>query len=520
MKNNVINMLPALLILTVAVFLLGCTSDDENNQSNAINQSNELNQNSPYETYNKFVISSLENNTDDYAARLSKNIDSSDDFAKGDIKFIQWRLSKSEICPYMNFYFSAINNSSECEERAILYETIASLSTDCNLDKENYITLAKSEWQLCNMSWRANALEKTLDFKNYTIANLTINAKNATKMILGMSYIIIDNNSIIGIQNERVTRDWLSGKISKSPFAAPTGSSVHKTFYEELSYNYSELRPDIGWHEGGRLLDLINNSNASAIAFSGTLIKKINGTWYAPDENGIFMFEILSDKVENYPTVRFLADDLALMVDTHGISSIVEQSIRKNVTVAMGCCDSVGKIMAADYLSQRNISVYCPTDNQLYLLLGSSANIIGSAPIKKYSNYAVIGNQSIEIFLNETIIVETTSNPSAMRYYETPDLYFTALKEKTGLNLSLIKISIDDFNGSQELIDSAHLENASIIAARVYNYADYKPLHDWLNESIKNRLVLFHSVSYPYGYLLYQEFPNQTSFGDINPIFK
>jgi hypothetical protein len=60
---------------------------------------------------------------------------------------------------------------------------------------------------------------------------------------------------------------------------------------------------------------------------------------------------------------------------------------------------------------------------------------------------------------------------------------------------------------------------ANVIAARVFNSNDYESLKRWLYQSSKRKVILFHSSSYPYGYLLFKEFPEQTTFDDPNPVF-
>ena len=42
----------------------------------------------------------------------------------------------------------------------------------------------------------------------------------------------------------------------------------------------------------------------------------------------------------------------------------------------------------------------------------------------------------------------------------------------------------------------------------------------WLREHPGTRAILFRSAVYPDGFRLFDEFPGQTSFGDIRPILK
>jgi hypothetical protein len=246
---------------------------------------------------------------------------------------------------------------------------------------------------------------------------------------------------------------------------------------------------------------------------TGTIVKKINNTWYAPNENGIFMFEVPVDKVE-YPTTRFFRDDLALIIDTHGINMLVEQAINSNATVVVGCCDAPSKIKAALYLNEKGIKVICNTDKYLSLLLGQTNLTIGSAPFESNNGSVVIGNRPLVFNFNEEIIVENATEDYSLSYYSTPTIYFSHFPE-----LKLTYVTINGFNQTSMLVGKAQENKAHIIAARVYNENDYAVLKRWLEDSEKNKLLLFHSISYPYGYLLFQEYPNQTTFGDIMPIF-
>jgi len=45
-------------------------------------------------------------------------------------------------------------------------------------------------------------------------------------------------------------------------------------------------------------------------------------------------------------------------------------------------------------------------------------------------------------------------------------------------------------------------------------------VYEWLREDGSRRAVLFHTAAYPEGYKLFFEFPRQTSFGDVHPVFE
>jgi hypothetical protein len=50
--------------------------------------------------------------------------------------------------------------------------------------------------------------------------------------------------------------------------------------------------------------------------------------------------------------------------------------------------------------------------------------------------------------------------------------------------------------------------------------ADNNKLAAWLKRSPARRAVLFHSGLYPFAQPLFQEFPQQVTFGDLHPRFE
>jgi len=77
---------------------------------------------------------------------------------------------------------------------------------------------------------------------------------------------------------------------------------------------------------------------------------------------------------------------------------------------------------------------------------------------------------------------------------------------------------MDDFNLTKRIFDKARKIDARLVASRVYEAEDYKEAKQWLQESRDNRLILFHSMSYPYGLLISKEFRGQVSFDDPNVV--
>jgi hypothetical protein len=218
-----------------------------------------------------------------------------------------------------------------------------------------------------------------------------------------------------------------------------------------------------------------------------------------------------------YPTTRFLREDIAVIIDTHGINMLVEQAVRNKASVVVGCCDHPGKIKAAKYLAEKNISVVCFTDKYLPMLLGANHTIVGSPPIKHKENSIVIGDQPLSFSADAKVVAEDVGNYAEVQsYYDTPARYFRGMEKMTDLNV--VYVTLTGMNQTEKIIEAAESSDADIIGVRIFNSDDYKKVKEWLEKDMNNKAVLFHSTSYPYGYKLIKEFPKQTTFDDINPL--
>ncbi|MBD3304519.1 hypothetical protein GF343_05205 [Candidatus Woesearchaeota archaeon] len=401
------------------------------------------------------------------------------------------------------------------EEKAILYETFASLN--CRGSRIHYLRQAAHYWKILGLKWRADILEKlandkklNLEFETSEISpNLDLSGKE--EIIIGSTKVEIKKDDIIVTQADRVLRDWLGLQLRQSPF----DGEILRVFSERLTYSEEELREDIGWHEGGRLWDIENALDVEHIPAVGTLAAKKDNKWYAPDENGVFRFEVPLDKV-SYPTTRFLTEDLAMIIDSHGTNMLVEQAVRNNADVVIACCDHPGKIKAVEYLSNKGISALCFSDLELYLALGHDVNAVGSAAFEFKENKLVFGNKHITIRKNQEIVVTKADvgKTYAIWYYDAPYMYFSEVSKT--FPLEIITITVDDFRQTERVYAAAREAHADIVASRVFNSYDYTQAKAWLEESKGHKLLLFHSVSYPYGVLISQEFPEQVGFGDVN----
>ncbi len=464
------------------------------------------------------------------AEELKKTADneSADPFARGDAMLAIGRLTQNStlICESLQYYDQV--NSTNHEEMALAYETSASLG--CGRNRAAFLKEAAREWKIAGNIYRADLLDKLskgvrprINFdKKAAEANQTVITGyfspitpnltgNYTSVIIGLNSLVLTPESILVSQDDRVYRDWFGGQM-----ANPYGPELLNTFSERLTYNQSELRPDIGWHEGGRIREL-QKINLSHRVGTGTLVARNGKRWFAVDDNGTFRFEVPIDKI-SYPTTRFLRRDLAVVIDTHGVNMLVEQAIRLNATAVVACCDHPGKIYAVEYLSAHNITSICYPDKYLYLAIGHNVSALGSPPQTITEDKAIIGNRPIKITLKDRIVAaNATDEAYALWYYQAPASYFNALTKAIPLNVTYV--SLNDFGQMNIVTTKAREINASIIATRVFNKQDYEAVKNWLDEDETRKTILFHSAPYPYGQKIFREYPSRSSFDDPNPVF-
>lgn len=327
-------------------------------------------------------------------------------------------------------------------------------------------------------------------------------ATNFRKIVIGRTAIRVKQNARIKTQVDRVVRDWLQAvNIKASPW----------------SYSKDNLVP---WHEGKKISEILALTNATVVPVWGTRAKKFGESWYAPDADGVYRFEISEDKVCNFPTTIVIDDRTAIINDTHGISALAWDSLDADLVI--GCGDHRGKIEAAYYLADRGVNVYVPTDRFLSILIGTHTKglVIGSAPVKKDPEGAVIGDQPIAIDVTEPIVVSTTKGHYPLQYYDTPDRYFRALQEYIGKPLKITSVEVKKYGHATNVVEVARKLGVKVLGIRVKSKEEHDAVYSWLKEDQSRRAVLFHTAVYPDGYKLFFEFPKQTSFGDIYPQFE
>ena len=342
--------------------------------------------------------------------------------------------------------------------------------------------------------------------------------ENPTTMVIGLSKIELRtaDKEVIGVQIDRVIRDhvWYNSSFDTS---VPV---------DRVPDDSSQVVP---YMEGARTAEMMVWANVSVVPLTpGIALKKEDGYYYGSDGQGHFAFQICPDKAE-YPTCEFVIEngrEYVVMYDTHGFNAVAEQAYlkRAEINLAIACMDMPDQAKAALYLAQNGIPCYAPCDRFANTLMnykeefGIETEILGSAPIRQTDYGAVIGDQAVVISLNESIIAQYTDRLYPDQYCDTPSRYFRELQKVYNINLSVTEVYAN-VGETSNLVKEAKEQNAGVIGARIFNEADYPPLKEWLKEDKNHRVILFHSAAYDFGITLFREFPEQTSFGDINPKF-
>ena len=346
--------------------------------------------------------------------------------------------------------------------------------------------------------------------------NIGIDEADSAKMIIGLSKIELrtESKEAVGVQVDRVIRDYL---WYNSSFDTRVPA-------DRVPKNSSQV---VCYMEGARTREMMEWANVSIVPLTpGIALKKEDGYYYGSDGQGNFVFPICPDKTE-YPTTEFISEngsEYAIMHDTHGFNAVAEQAyLNKNkLDLVIACMDMPDKAKAALYLAQNGIQCYAPCDRFTHLLMnykenfGIETEILGSAPIRQTDYGTVIGDQPVTILLSEPIIAQYTDRLYPDQYCDTPSRYFRELQKVYGMNLSVIEVYAN-VGETNNLVREAKKHDAKVIGARLFNEDDYLPLEQWLEEDKNHRVILFHSAAYSCGIKLFREFPDQTSFGDINP---
>jgi len=442
-----------------------------------------------------------------YVAELAAGGAGRDAFAEGDALLIHGRLAddRASVCASLVPFERSLADAPDDLARAVVHETLFAVGRECGTPRPADLAAAAGLWQAMGVAWRADDERHVLDgvplaAKLAPLEDPPARAAapaGATTVTFGRASIPLSGTTRLGAQAERVSRDWLSGKL-----AAPWRRD-----------------PTIDYFEGALVNDVARAAAAVPVLLYGALVHKIGAHWYAPDENGQFRFLVLSDKVEDYPTTRFLADDLAVLVDAHGVSALAALAFEQHVDVVVGCCDYFDKILAAEHLAAHGIAVACPADRFLGYALGDRlpSAIVGGAPPHQDGGRTWLGGAPVTMRIAEPIVVEDTDEPYPWQYADAPFRYFTLLGERAGLHFALT--TVQRRRGLPALLDVARGRGAAIVAVRVQSEDEAKALAAWLDQDPARRALLFHSAILPPGRRLLADYAGRVTVPDATPRF-
>jgi hypothetical protein len=440
--------------------------------------------------------------------RFYHRYETGDPVLRADLAYLLARVegSRESLCEGFEA-FEAIRSTELQPSRALLVaETLAFTAEECGRDPLPLFRRSSELARAAGDTSKADIYSSVASgaYRPQFGDAVTVRKKSAPSgvraYVLGESQIQVKQGWSTGVQIERTVRDWISYQMGHD--------------FSEQAVRPAEV---LGYHEGARLREILGGGGVTAHALSGTLAARSGSKWFAADEKGTFRFEVLPDKLQ-YPTTRAWGD-LALLVDTHGISSIVAPALRHDVDLVIGCGDHPSKMKAAYFLASRGVDVYFPCDRFVGEMIGYDAagTLIGSAPVRATANGAVIGDRPVLFRTEETIVVEDTMVRGVLQYYDAPARYFAHLGRMVPLRVDVVQVT--EAGQAIRVTRRAVELGATAIGVRVWNEEDYAAVREWLARSPEHRAVLFHTAPYPDGIRLFDEFPSQTTFGDPKPRF-
>ncbi len=351
----------------------------------------------------------------------------------------------------------------------------------------------------------AQSANNSTDNESNYFADFQTTPQNASQVVMGATNIQVPQGATVVTQVDRIIKD-------------PASKINTNIDNDRQPKSANDLVP---YMEGARVKELMKYANIKVIPATNVPVKKINNTWYGPDDKGNYVYAIDPGKMTNLRSQN-VSDGSRLATVTHGFNVMVPDAIKNNADLVVACGDLEGKAQAEAYLNTKGINCYAPCDRYTFALLGKneSGTSLGTMPIRalKDGKGAVIGAQPVAINLKEKIIVQTTVKGYPDQYCDTPKKYFEGLEKTYGIKLD--KVIVDANVGQTPLVvDAARKNNANVIAVRVLNDKDKGPVKDWLRENPNHRAILFHSAAYEPGYSLFFEFPNQVTGDDTKPVF-
>src|SRR6185369_16923486 len=161
----------------------------------------------------------------------------------------------------------------------------------------------------------------------------------------------------------------------------------------------------------------------------------------------------------------------------------VSQALHRGMQVVVACGDSTGKAKAAYYLAQRGVNVVMPGDRYIDELVGyqGKGTIMGTAPVRKAGEKAIIGGQPVKFALTETIVVENTKRNFPIQYYDAAARYFQRLSKWVPLKLDYVMV--EDEGQIGRVLSRADQLGATAVAVRVLTQPEQRQLTQWLEQS-------------------------------------
>ena len=176
--------------------------------------------------------------------------------------------------------------------RRLSAETVLSFGgPECGFDDSGPLRRAARAAQRDGRNWEATALQDLSKhkfrprFESVPIKTSLQAPYDAKTMILGESTIELTPDLRIGTQVDRVTRDWISYQMKWN-----------------LTHERVGSESVLWYHEGAAIKKILSLVPAQVYPLAGTLVAARKGKWFAPDDMGIFRFELLADKMQ-YPHV-------------------------------------------------------------------------------------------------------------------------------------------------------------------------------------------------------------------------
>jgi hypothetical protein len=436
-----------------------------------------------------------------------QQFDSTDPFVKADAGYILWRAGGNPNCDSRALYQQAATQSEDPYRRMLAQGALGLSGPECGWDSGSGLSEAAVAARQAGLEGTAELLRQASQkelvprLEETEIRSSLGAPAGAQTMILGASAIEVQPGMRVGAQVDRTARDWISFQMRWDLTGQPAPATAL-----------------VDYHEGKLLKALLGVAPVEVYPLAGALAARVGEGWRAADETGAFRFEVLNDKLQ-YPTSHS-AGNLAWLVDTHGLSAVAGQAVERKMELVVGSADGESDARAAFHLAQKGIHAVFPGDRYQEMLVGyeGSGVLLGTAPVKREGQRALIGGQPVRFSLKEIIVAQDTQAALPAAYYDAPARYFRRLNEFVPLAVEYVPV--DGSNQIERVLNRAAQLRATAVGVRVATNYEYDRLREWLQRSPANRAILFHSGLYPYAQPLFEEFPQQVTFGDLRPRFE